>query len=72
MSSLRLSHCLYAHKTVLGKRGNALRFNKRLRMETTEGTCTLLIPIQARVVEYNRIVQNSNDVVHDASQDIVQ
>ena len=50
MGSLRLSYCLYTHKTVLGKRGNALRFNKRLRMGNYREACTLLIPIQARAV----------------------
>ena len=65
MGSLRLSHCLYAHKTVLGKRGNALRFNKRLRMGNYREMCTLLIPIQARVVECDRIVKSPNDIVHD-------
>ena len=35
--SLRLSHCLYTHKVVLGKRGNMLRFNKRLRMGNYRG-----------------------------------
>ena len=65
MESLRLNHYLVHSQGSPREEEKWLRFTRDSEWGTTGEMCTLLIPVQARAVEYDRIVWNSNDIVHD-------